>query len=84
VLDLQRHRLGAQLEQARVLRSRNLGVQSRPLGAGLAPLEAKAQLQARGPAVARLAVDRHAPGVDILIADPLGAVVHHLEVVVAG
>jgi hypothetical protein len=41
-------------------------------------------LQARGPAVARLAVDRHAPGVDILIADPLGAVVHHLEVVVAG
>ena len=84
VLDPRRVTLGAQLEPAGFLRRRNLGVQGRPLGAGLAALEAEAELLAGAAPVAWLAVDRHAPGVAVLVAYLRRAVVEHLEVVVAG
>ena len=73
---------------ARACRSRsplrNLGVERRPFGARLAALETEADLLAGRPVVARLAVDRHPAGMDLLVAEPLGAGVQHLEVVVAG
>jgi hypothetical protein len=84
VLDLQDHRLRPELELAGRLSLRDLGIERRPLGAHLAALEAEAELVAGGAIVARARVDRHPAGVDRLVADPGRAVVHHLEVVVAG
>ena len=76
-------RLRAQLEIAGSVCLRQFGVQGRPFGAALAALEAEAELHAACATLARLAVDGHAAGVHFLIAEPGGAVVHHLEVVVA-
>jgi hypothetical protein len=84
VLDARDVALGAHLEPARGLAGRDLGVEGRPLGAGLAALEAEPELLAGAAAVARLRVDRHAPGVDLLVAELLGAGLEHLVVGVAG
>ena len=46
----------------------DLRVQRRPLGAALAAFEAEADLQAAAPSVARLRVDRHVAGVNLLVA----------------
>ena len=75
--------LGAQLKAASGLGRWQFGVKRGPLGAALAPLKAKAQLQAAPAAVAWLAVDGHVAGVHVFVAQLGGAVVHDLEVVVA-
>src|SRR5690554_8184217 len=82
VLDACHVGLGPQLQVPGDDAFGQLGVQGRPLGAGLAALEAEAALLTGRAAVAILAVDRHVTGV-AGVAHLLGAGVHHLEVVVA-
>ena len=84
VLDPHRHAVRANFEIAGRLTFGNLGVKRRPLGAGLAALEAEADLLACAAPVARLTVDRHSSGVDFLVAELARAGLHHFEIVVAG
>src|SRR5262245_14565339 len=82
MLDARRHRLDAQLEISRCLRLWDLGVERAPLGARLAPLHAKALLNAEPAAIlAGPGIDRHVIGVHALVAELLRARVHDLEVV---
>src|SRR5215472_3542464 len=84
MLNLYGHRLRTQVELAGLFGRRNLRVQRRPLSARLAALEAESELPAGGTAVARAAVNCHAARVNGLVSRARGAVVHDLEVVVAG
>lgn len=84
VLDARGVRLRAQLELAGGFGFGQFGVEGGPFGAALAAFEAEAELQAARAAVARAAVDGHVAGVHFLVAQARGAVVHDLEVVVAG
>ena len=81
VLDLQHHGLGAQLDLARGLGARHLGVERGPLGANLAALHAKADLLAGGPPVIDLAV-RCGWTHDVLVTHLAGTGIDHLVVVV--
>ncbi|MPN28752.1 hypothetical protein SDC9_176197 [bioreactor metagenome] len=83
MLDARHMGLRAQLEVARGVRRRKLGVQRGPFRAALAALEAEAQLHAASTVVARLAVDGHVAGVHFLVAQLGGTGIHHLEVVIA-
>ncbi len=83
MLDVRGHRVRPDLQVAGRLALRDLGIQRRPLAAGLAALEAEADLLAGAATIARLAVDRHIPGVHLLVAELAGAGFQHLEVVVA-
>src|SRR6185437_16197792 len=84
VLDLDHHAVGAHFEIAGRFALGDYGVERRPFRAGLAALEAEADLLAGSASVARLAVDRHSPGMDFLVAELLGTGLQHLEIVVAG
>src|SRR5262245_33320197 len=74
---------GAYFKFAGLLSFGNLGVKRRPFGARLAALKTETDLLARAAAVARLGVDRHAAGVNLLITDLGCAGGQDLEVVVA-
>jgi hypothetical protein len=82
--DGQHLRVGPQFEIAGRLAIGNLGIERRPFGARFAALETEADLQARAAAFARLRIDRHASGMDFLIAELLCTRFEHLEIVVAG
>ncbi len=84
VFDAQHHRLRPHLAIATGFGAGNVGVERRPLRAHLAALHAEADLLAGGAVVVGLGVDRHRPGEDLLVADPLGAGGQHLEGVVPG
>ena len=84
MLDLDHHAVGAHFEIAGRFALWDFGVERRPFRAGLAALEAEADLLAGPAPVARLAVDRHSPGMDFLVAELLRAGLEHLEIVVAG
>jgi hypothetical protein len=75
-------RLGAQLHMSGGLRARQLGVERGPLRARAAALKAEAALEAMRAIVAHHAVDRHVPGIALLVADLHRAGRHHLEVVI--
>ena len=84
VFDPQRHRVRSHLEIAGRLTLGDLGVQRGPLAAGLAALEAEADLLAGAAIVPRLAVDRHVAGVHFLVAKLARTRFQDLVVVVAG
>src|SRR5690606_40768448 len=64
--------------------ARDVGIGRRPLRPPLAALEAEAGLLAGHAPVVVGRVDRHAAGVDLLVAEREGALLKDLEVVVAG
>src|SRR6202040_4466094 len=83
MLDLERHAAWTNFQIAGRLALRNFSVERRPLGAGLATLEAEADLLTGAAAVARFAVDRHPAGMNFLVAELSGAGLQHLEIVIA-
>ncbi len=83
MLDLQHLAVRPHLELAGLLALGDLGVERRPLCARPAALEAEADLHTGGAAVALLGIDRHPAGVAFLVAELVGAGLHHLEIVVA-
>ena len=83
VLDLRDMAIRTNLHVAGRLALRDLRVERRPFRAPLAALEAEAGLVAGDAAVARNGVDRHASGVDLLVAKLFRAQLENLEIVAA-
>src|ERR1700733_7048878 len=76
------YRLGPQVKPAGLLGLRDLRGKRRPVRALLVALIVEAILDRRGAPVARHRVKRHPARADALVAESLGPVAHHLEVVV--
>src|SRR5690606_38694210 len=84
MLDSQHLAFGADFEIAGRLAAGQFGIERRPFRAGFAALEAEADLQAGWAFVARFAVDRHAAGADLRIADLPRAGFENLVIIVTG
>src|SRR5919107_2809966 len=83
MLDLNHMTLGPELQLAGLQGSWDFGVERAPLRFTLAALKTETNLLAARPIMTWLTVDRHAAGMHLLVADPLGSGVEHLEVIIA-
>ena len=81
MLDLENMGPLANLEIARRLAARDIGIGRRPFGAPLAPLEAETGLLAGEPVVVLFGVDGHTPGMHLLVTERLGPRFEDLVVV---